>query len=644
MASGKSSRERFTVGTAADAASPFARLWPEARAAEEPGRLSGGAPVALAALPVALAAPPHPSLDMLARLTVEGVILPVGRTVAHGRDWIVCPTPGRPSARSLARPDERWLVTRVLQPVATVLERVHAQQLVHRAIRPDNVFVSDEGVELGPFWLTPPAYGQPAVFETPSAASCPAAARGQGTIADDVYALGVTLLAIYLGEVPMAGLPEAEVIERKLWLGSYTALTEGHRIPFALAEVIAAMVSDQASQRPTPERLRRASTLTGPATSSRKRVNAAIPMMLGGREVWNAPQLAFLCGEEPEMAATALETGQIDVWLRRGLNEVVLAERIETLVHPGGLRSRAKVPLDPLSRTRLLSRVAHALDPEAPCLWGRLRVMTDGVPGLLAAIGAHPLITAETVGSFLSSDALVARAIDEPVGLRREFASMLARRGTAAARSPAALARLCCELNPSMGCASPLLAGHPVGDLSSLLPALEAVAPEGSGRLLDHHLLGFIGVRRLAAGMRNVRSGDELAELRLLAALSDDLRQGPWPLLARRLAEPVLAGLEQWPGRSRQVVRRAAIEGLVSAGDLTGLVALASNPAALEADSAARGVGHARIGALRARRAEVTRARGERETTALRFGREGVVVLGTAACAIALALQVVTLP
>ncbi len=642
MASGTISRERFIVEPAAEMSSPFAALWPEARAARDPALMSAGKPVQLAALPVLLPAPPHPSLEMLTRASIEGVVLPLGRTLAHGRDWIVCGRPSRPPARMLTKPDERSLLTRLLRPSAAVLERLDEQNLVHRAIRPENIFVSDDGVELGPFWLTPPAYGQPAVFETPSVASCPPAARGSGSIADDVYALGVTLLALYLGETPMAGLPDAEVIERKLWLGSFAALTEGRRIPFALAEVIAVMVSDQASQRPTPERLRRASTLSAPATSSRKRVNAAIPMLLAGREVWNAPQLAFLFGEEPDAAAVALETGQIDVWLRRGLNEVVLAERIETLVNPGGLRARSTAMQDPTSRTRLFNRVVHALDPEAPCLWDRLRVMPDGVPGLIAAIGSEPLITQERVAGLLLSDTLVTRVLDQKVGQKREQASALARRTMTAARSPAALIKLGYERKPAMGCASLLLAGRPVNGLATLLPALEAASsPGGDGRLLDQHLLGFIAVRRQAAGMRTVRSGDALGDVRLLAALWEEFRPGPLPRLAGRLAAPMLAALEGWPGRSRRTARRTRVEEVVASGDLTALCAMAGDETARATDQAAMTAGRERIKALRALRERTLMGADHRRHTALRFGREGVMVLGTAACAIS-AMLVVT--
>ena len=642
-AGGKSGHDRFVVEAAADPASPFAGLIGGARRAHDPATLVGGAPLALWALPVQPAAPPHPWLDMLTRTTIDGVILPTGRTVAHGADWILCPPPSHP-VLGLGEPvDEQLLLNKILRPVALILERLETQQLTHRAIRPENLFISEDGVELGPFWLTPPATLQPAVYETPSSASCIPQARGSGTIADDMYALGVTILALYLGETPMAGVPDAEVIERKLWQGSYAALTEGRRISFGLGEIIAAMVADQPSQRPTPERLRRASVLTGPAASSRKRVNAAVPMVLAGREVWNAPQLAYLAGEFPDDVFRALEYGQVDAWLRRGLNEVVLAERLETVIHPGGLRlSGGKArELDQKARALLLSRIARMLDPEAPILWERMRMMPEGLGGLLAASGHHPLAPEAGVNALLSSEMLIVRALDEPSGLKRELAIAAARRAMASTRHDLAMAKLTYELNPTFACASPTLARHPISALAQLVETLDAVCADvDGGRLLDVHLQAFISVRRTATGLKAVRGGDQFSDLRLLASLAADFKVGSVPHLAKRLAAPIVSEIDSWPGTSIRAARRASIEVAVAAGDLAGLLAQAGNSDQLAAAGSRQAEAHARIAALDRLCDALASAGPARHAAALRFGREGVAVVGAAACAIALLLQV----
>ena len=643
MASGRTGPDRYVITTAADPASPYAALAPGARAATDEGTLIDDAPRALAALPVSLAAPPHPWLEVLQRLAMPGVIMPTVRHVAHGIDWILCPRPDGPSLGTDGPLDEHTLLNRVLHPAAAILLRLSAERVTHRAIRPGNLFATPDGVQFGPFWLAPPAFHQPAIYETPGAASCVRQARGNGTAADDVYALGVTLLTLFLGEAPMAGVADQEVIDRKLWLGSYTALTEGRRIPSALGEVIAAMVADQSSHRPTAERLLRASVFSGPASSSRKRVNAAIPMMLAGREVWNAPQLAHFVGDDPQAVGRALELGQVDAWLRRGLNEVVLAERVELAVHPGGLRGSAAgnaAGTDWDDRAALLGQIAHLLDPECPIVWQGLRLMPDGLGGLLAAAGNDPAVPEGKVTALLGSDLLLTRAAQD-AGPKREAAITTARNARSAARQPASLLRLLYELNPGMACGSPLLARQPAAMLSDLLPALETAAATSAsnGPVIDLHVLGFIAARRNPAEIRTIRAGDPHGELRLMASICSDTRPGKLPALSRRLAGTILTELETWPGASRREARRKAVESAIASGDLPGLLVLANNRDLLVAHSLLQSDAHAKIVELTETRDGLADAGGEINDLARRFGREGVAVVGVAACAVALLLQ-----
>ena len=105
--------------------------------------------------------------------------------------------------------------------------------MTHRAIRPDNVLSRRRGqqVTLGAAWAAPPAMHQPTVFEAPFSAMCHPAGRGDGTSADDIYALGVLLLVLAAGQIPMANLDDATIISRKLDLGSFAALTAGVVVP-----------------------------------------------------------------------------------------------------------------------------------------------------------------------------------------------------------------------------------------------------------------------------------------------------------------------------------------------------------------------------------------------------------------------------
>ena len=136
---------------------------------------------------------------------------------------------GPEPAGSLHAWPEAELMANVLRPAAHVLEQLQARGVTHRGIRLDNVFQSHRGepVVLGSAWAAPPAMAQPALFEPPYSAMCLRAGAGDGSIADDVYALGVLLLCLALGRAPLAQLDEASVVRRKLEQGSFHRARRG---------------------------------------------------------------------------------------------------------------------------------------------------------------------------------------------------------------------------------------------------------------------------------------------------------------------------------------------------------------------------------------------------------------------------------
>ena len=122
--------------------------------------------------------------------------------------FVICPAaPGRPLSVQMRPWPERELLDMLLRPVAQALVELHGRDATHRAIRPDNLFRAGPGepVTLGCAWAAPPASRQPALYAPPSAALCLPAGRGDGAPADDIYALGVTLVTLALGRDPVEG-------------------------------------------------------------------------------------------------------------------------------------------------------------------------------------------------------------------------------------------------------------------------------------------------------------------------------------------------------------------------------------------------------------------------------------------------------
>jgi hypothetical protein len=66
---------------------------------------------------------------------------------------------------------------------------------------------------------------QPTIFEPPWSALCHPSARGDGRIADDVHALGMLIVTVALGRIPLTGLDDHAMIHRQLELGVFEAVT-----------------------------------------------------------------------------------------------------------------------------------------------------------------------------------------------------------------------------------------------------------------------------------------------------------------------------------------------------------------------------------------------------------------------------------
>jgi eukaryotic-like serine/threonine-protein kinase len=609
----------------------------------------------LMAVQVAPGAPPRPeALRSLAELADPRLLVPLAYGAAPGADgrpswFVVCTAPSGPAlwpeGADAIRPwSETELIARLLRPAAAVLALLEARGLTHRALRPDNLFghaAPALPVVLGCAWAAPPAALQPAVFEPPYMAMCAPAARGAGSIADDVYALGVTLLALALGRMPLAGLDDDSIIRRKLELGCFKALAGDARLPPAVADLVEGMLAHFPEHRPTP------ALLADPAAARARRVaarpprRATRPLEVGGIAASDARSLGYAIARQPEQGARLVRMGVADHWLRRMLGDSTLAGRIEEVQR---LRHTEAPAEDPLADARLVVRAVATLDPLAPVCWRGVALWPDAIGSALIAEPANPalrarieeVVTQEVVFTWATLRAGTAN----PVALRqdaRQQRGLLRQRGWAGG-----LPRLDYALNPLLPCRSLALADWPVARLEELLPALEAAASRGDRRAtppIDREMAAFIAARadgRLDQEVAAVGDAVEpalaaVAQLSMLAELQTRLKAPPLPGLAGWLAERAVATLEGWHSRDAQAARREAVAEAVPTGDLRSLLGIVDNPAARAADAEGHAAALDVVRRLDARIAALAGGGDIRRDTALRLGQEVSAVLGLAA-------------
>ncbi len=494
--------------------------------------------------------PPRPLAFQALTTPIEGLLTPVSYGTAEDGCYAICLLPPGPSLAARQRPwPEVELLECVLRPAAHVLENLQARGLSHRSIRLDNVFQSAPGqpIVLGTAWAAPPAMAQPALFEPPYSAMCLPAGRGEGSIADDVYALGVLLLCLALGHPPLAGLDDGAIVRRKLEFGTCNALAADERLPPIISDLVRGMLAEDPEHRPTPTMLRDPGSARGRRVAARPPRRAQRPIAMAGGDVWDARSLAYAMAVEPEQGLNALRGGVIESWLRRELGDGPLAARLEEMVRH---RGQDMMPEDGNSEASLVMRSIALLDPLAPLCWRGMAICPDGIgTALAAAQGSDPdsirrieeVILREEAGTWASMRADRCDFAMLRVEARQQHSWLQQRtQGTG-------IQCLAYLLNPLMPCSSPLLGNRWVSRLIDLLPALEEAAARVDHRQtepVDLHVAAFISARlerrmdneltaQLSGGPLGAAS---LAQLRVLAQLQSRFQIRPLPGLAAWLA------------------------------------------------------------------------------------------------------------
>jgi hypothetical protein len=593
-------------------------------------------------------------LTVLAAARIANVLTPM----AHGAAampsgeigyFIICPAaPGRPLSANLRPWSERELLDQLLRPVAQALVELHERDATHRAIRPDNLFRAGpaDPVTLGSFCAAPPASRQPCLYEPPYAALCLPAGRGDGAPADDIYALGVTLVTLALGRDPVEGADPDTIIRSKLDRGSYDAIVGRHRLPTAIAELARGMLADDPEHRPS-------ALLLGDPAAARARRAAARPQRRGQRSfplgeppAETTRDLAMAVMTRPDLAAPHLRNGALSLWLRRSLGDSAMASRIDDIC---ALRGDAGPAEDSRADSLLATRAIAILDPLAPLSWRRLALWPDGLGGALnQALQSDPaqaLVIAEIAAADVPlAFGQVRRARTDIHAL--EVASRVIKTCLGARTLEQGMLRLNYALNPLAPCQSPFLARHWVVRLGDLLPALEAAATEPQRAALppiDRHIVAFIGVRRdertppeLSQLASQVALDDPLSQLRLLALLQHYTNPGKLPALTGWMAEIVAPAAAKFHSHTSRIKLAERVAELGLGGMLPPLVALLDDSAKLAADSAAYDAAIARGAQIDAELAAI--AHSPRRAYALKTAHDVTSGISLAACGVALAV------
>ncbi len=600
--------------------------------------------------------PPRPRIPLACGgPPIPHTILPIdygpGRDATGKPGWFIV-SEGWPAAPLQVGPQpwrESDLMNQLLLPAAKALADMQERGLTHRALHPANLYRASprDPVTLGPFWMAPPSSLQPAVFEPPYMAQCLPNGRGDGSIADDVYALGVTLLCCALGRVPLAELDDPGILARKLEFGSFAALTTGAVLTPLITDLLRSMLAEDPEHRPSPRLLLRPEQARARRVGARPPRRAEQPLNLGGLNVWSSRQLAQGLSVRPERGCALLKSGAVEHWLRRCLGDPQLGMRVEELTR----RRDDEADTDrSRSEALLLMRCIAAIDPLAPLVWRGIAVQPDGLGSALAGVApdvAQPLedvIAAQAVGEFCRASHRARQAAELPEA-ERQWAGWLAARGVAGGSK-----RLLYGMNPMMACMSPILGGRPVVRAAELLPVLEdaSATADRSRPPIDPHIAAFLAARlepALSSNLRKLSSfaspSDRLGVLRLFGRLQASFHPAPLPGLAGWLLSSGFARLDDWRNKKTRATLNDALDDAARRGQISAMAGLVDDEEAKQADRAAMAVVRARVRELEKALQEATAEMPKRVEAAQSLGHEivtGAGLIASLGATLALAL------
>lgn len=491
-------------------------------------------------------------------------------------------------------PDEQ-ITRQIVHPLVSALKEMSGRGVVHGAIRPTNLYFRDlasGGLMLGECVSAQPGYGQSVLLETVERGMSAPAGRGTGTAADDMYSLGVTLLILALGRNPVAGLDDEAIVQAKIERGSYPALVQQHRLPLAINEVVRGLLVDDPKQRWTLNDLdlwvagRRLSPKQ-PQISRR----AARPMEFQGQEYWHCRTLARGFARHVPAAATVIESGELDKWLRRSLGDDVRAEAVGNAIQTASSGKGGS------QGDRLVARVCMALDPAAPIRYRGRAMMPDGVATMLAEAflrNESPQAVAEVIGNQLPMFWVNVQSDFKPefvplVQMYDQLRGFMERSAYGLG-----IERVLYEMNPTMPCMSGLVVKQLPTNPSELLRALDWLGAGGERHKdpIDRQVAAFLAARhKRSDDLLFTQLGSGIEPMRrviaMLTILSDvQARTGVDGLThlaswVQALLDPVF---RRFHNRKTQELVRKQADGAVHNGRLTELLKVVDDPESLRRD------------------------------------------------------------
>ena len=219
-----------------------------------------------------------------------------------------------------------------ITPMINLLKEMSEKGFNHGSIRPSNIFYAggdrNKPIILGDSLSVHSHSTQPAVCLPIDKALAVPMARGNGSLADDIYAFGVTLALFLRKNDEMAGLTDRDIVRKKIEVGSFATIVGVERFHASFLELLRGLLHDDPALRWGLEDIFSwldGSRMSPPALS--RRIKANRPLVFQGKKYLYPDVLALDLQAHPDAVAKIVENQELTQWIEKSFTDKDIEDR-----------------------------------------------------------------------------------------------------------------------------------------------------------------------------------------------------------------------------------------------------------------------------------------------------------------------------
>jgi eukaryotic-like serine/threonine-protein kinase len=442
---------------------------------------------------------PHPHLMKLVAAGVVSLSQP-----AEERFVVIYERPaGKKLSELLAASkgiSEDYVCKHIIAPILAAINHMSTFELSHGSINPDNIYF-DEMAVLGDCITEPCGLSQPFYYEPLYRMQAHPAAKGEGSVAHDIYALAVLAMYALKGSQHFTRIEPETLLRRIMHEGPADALMGSSDFSEKFTDYFRGCLTLATSDRWNYQNVK--SWLEGKRFNMLHLpppVEAARPFEFAEAHASTRREMAHLMATHWSLIPSIIESGQLVQWISVSLRNKELAENVQRLC-----KSALDFPNrnDPQFSEQLM-RIIILLDPPGPIRIGMLSMHADGIDSLASAFFMGnaekelqllvKFIEYDMIGFWLEHQKkqrhYAPQSTVNAMLLKLDKLRMCIR-NAGLGFGPE---RLLYDLNPEMPCLSRHLSGYYVTGMDALLMRLDQLAPSlhKSDDPIDRHIAAFI--------------------------------------------------------------------------------------------------------------------------------------------------------